>query len=242
MAKAPAAKPKDDDKKPTAAATEGAGPAATAITDQPAPAAQSSAPAAGDTPAAPAEPARLPGVVVTGLQLCEALTFLAPDGSREQLGESLILELMEPAGRPAGLYAYHVESSEEGLILLTGEAVELALNAARAEEEAPTAAAHAPRIEGLSQAAADVLAERLRQVEAKGYGLESDDALTDYQLPRAAACYVLASAGVARHKSTLYWPFAGPMKPSDSRRRNLIKAGALILAELERLDRDAEQG
>lgn len=265
MAKATAAKPKDDDKKPTTAATattEGAGPA---TTDKADPAAQSSAPAAGDTSAAPAEPVRLPGVVVTGLQLCEALTFLAPDGSREQLGESLILELMEPAGRPAGLYAYHVECPEEGAILLTGEGVELVDKAesaapvaadesaaqspsARAADPAPNSAASQAEaspilvVDSLSTAFMDVLAERRRQQGEKGYSAESDDALTDYQLPRAAACYVLASAGVARHKSTLYWPFAGQMKPSDSRRRNLVKAGALILAELERLDRDAEQG
>lgn len=93
----------------------------------------------------------------------------------------------------------------------------------------------------LSQGAADVLAERARQVEAEGYSAENDDALTDYQLPRAAACYVLAASGVARHKATLFWPFAQPMKVAEQRRRNLIKAAALILAEIERLDRDAEQ-
>lgn len=94
----------------------------------------------------------------------------------------------------------------------------------------------------LSQAATDVLAERARQVEAEGYAVEADDTLTDYQLPRAAACYVLAASGVARHKAMLFWPFAAPMKVAEARRRNLVKAGALILAELERLDREAEQG
>lgn len=236
MAKATAAKPKDDDKKPATAATEGAGPVAT---DKPDPTAQSLAPAAGDTPAAPAEPARLPGVVVTGLQLCEALTFLAPDGSREQLGESLILELMEPAGRPAGLYAYHVESSEEGSILLTGEGVELVDKAASA---APVASDESGTQSPSALAATYVLAERLRQLGPEGHTPEADDALTDYQLPRAAACYVLAASGVARHKATLFWPFPQPMKVAEQRRRNLIKAAALILAELERLDRDAEQG
>lgn len=233
------AKPKKDDKKTAApAATPAAEGAAAAPADSTGRAAQASAPAAGDTPAAPAEPVRVPGVVVTGLQLCEALTFLAPDGSREQLGESLILELLEPAGAPAGLYAYHAECPEEGSILLTGEGVEVA-------EKAPTAAP-APRDESGEQspsarAATYVLAERLRQLDAEGHTPEADDALTDYQLPRAAACYVLAASGVARHKATLFWPFAQPMKVAEQRRRNLIKAAALILAELERLDRDAEQ-
>lgn len=236
MAKTPA-KPKEDDKKPAAAiqAAEGAGPSPGAPSDQAGPA----APAAGDPPSAPSEPVRVPGVVVTGLQLCEALTFLAPDGSREQLGESLILELMEPAGAPAGLYAYHAECPEEGSILLTGEGVEVA-------EKSPTAEP-APSHESAAQspsacAATYVLGERLRQLDAEGHTPEADDALTDYQLPRAAACYVLAASGVARHKVTLFWPFAKPMKVAEQRRRNLIKAAALILAELERLERDAEQG
>lgn len=97
-------------------------------------------------------------------------------------------------------------------------------------------------VDSLSPAFMDVLAERRRQVAEEGYSPESDAELTDYQLPRAAACYVLAASGVARHKATLFWPFAQPMKVAEQRRRNLIKAAALILAELERLDRDAEQG
>lgn len=97
-------------------------------------------------------------------------------------------------------------------------------------------------VDSLSPAFMDVLAERRRQVAEEGYSPESDAELTDYQLPRAAACYVLAASGVARHKSTLFWPFAQPMKVAEQRRRNLIKAAALILAELERLDREAEQG
>lgn len=234
-----AAKPKEDDKKTAApAATPAAEGAAAAPADSTGSAAQASAPAAGDTPAAPAEPVRVPGVVVTGLQLCEALTFLAPDGSREQLGESLILELLEPAGGPAGLYAYHAECPEEGSILLTGEGVEVAEKAAPA---APVARDESGEQSPSARAATYVLAERLRQLDAEGHTPEADDALTDYQLPRAAACYVLAASGVARHKATLFWPFAQPMKVAEQRRRNLIKAAALILAELERLDRDAEQ-
>lgn len=97
-------------------------------------------------------------------------------------------------------------------------------------------------VDSLSPAFMDVLTERRRQVAEEGYSPESDAELTDYQLPRAAACYVLAASGVARHKVTLFWPFAQPMKVAEQRRRNLIKAAALILAELERLDREAEQG
>lgn len=96
-------------------------------------------------------------------------------------------------------------------------------------------------VDSLSPAFMAVLAERRRQQGEEGYSAESDDALTDYQLPRAAACYVLAASGVARHKATLFWPFEQPIKVAEDRRRNLIKAAALLLAEIERIDRDAEQ-
>lgn len=86
-------------------------------------------------------------------------------------------------------------------------------------------------------AAVDVLKERCRQVNGEGYGTERDDQLTDYQLPRAAICYAIGAAGLPSHRATLYWPFAPvDFKPVD-RRQSLVKAGALILAEIERLDR-----
>ena len=86
-------------------------------------------------------------------------------------------------------------------------------------------------------AAVDVLKERVRQVEGEGYGVESDDGYTDYQLPRAAICYAIKAAGLPSHRATLYWPFpAAAFKPTE-RRANLVKAAALLLAEIERLDR-----
>lgn len=86
-------------------------------------------------------------------------------------------------------------------------------------------------------AAVDVLKERVRQVEEEGHGIERDDACTDYQLPRAAVCYAIKSSGLPPHRATLYWPFnPAAFKPSNHR-ANLVKAAALLLAEIERLDR-----
>lgn len=86
-------------------------------------------------------------------------------------------------------------------------------------------------------AAVDVLKERVRQVKEEGHGIERDDACTDYQLPRAAVCYAIKSSGLPPHRATLYWPFnPAAFKPSH-RRANLVKAAALLLAEIERLDR-----
>lgn len=114
-----------------------------------------------------------------------------------------------------------------------------------AEPETPLGEPSAPEagLEGWSYygtrcpAAVDVLKERVRQVEEEGHGIERDDACTDYQLPRAAVCYAIKSSGLPPHRATLYWPFnPAAFKPSNHR-ANLVKAAALLLAEIERLDR-----
>lgn len=85
---------------------------------------------------------------------------------------------------------------------------------------------------------ADVMAERRRQVEI-GRKPEHDDTYTDGQLAQAAAAYGLVAAGwepkAAREIWPKFWDFSW-WKPRDPR-RNLVKAGALIIAEIERLDR-----
>lgn len=88
-------------------------------------------------------------------------------------------------------------------------------------------------------AAIDVLKERCRQIDGEGYGTGGDDAYTDCQLARAAICYVRAAAfSPLDGGRRLYWPFRiDTYKPAPDPRRNLIKAAALILAEIERLDR-----
>lgn len=92
-----------------------------------------------------------------------------------------------------------------------------------------------------SGAAGDVLAERRRQIEAEGWTPEHDDQHDDNQLADAAAWYA-ASPSVRcelEDKGLVFWPWAENWwKPGD-RRRELIKAAALILAEIERIDRAA---
>lgn len=88
-----------------------------------------------------------------------------------------------------------------------------------------------------SQAARDVLAERARQINAEGWTPEHDDKHTDSSLAVAAACYALAEPWKPTLLVEALWEWApGWFKPKDPR-RNLVKAGALILAEIERLDR-----
>lgn len=107
----------------------------------------------------------------------------------------------------------------------------------------------------LSRASQDVVAERQRQIKVEGWTDKHDDQHEDGGLAFAAACYALhagAEAAIAANAASpvgndylrsiqalipRMWPWnARWWKPSD-RRRNLIKAGALILAEIERLDR-----
>lgn len=116
----------------------------------------------------------------------------------------------------------------------------------------------------ISQAARDVLAERSRQVEAEGWTPANDDAHDDGAMARAAACYALpVPMLVLEERSQTYdrsrirgespiwatakfsvpamWPASWRpswWKPKD-RRRDLVRAGALILAEIERMDRAA---
>lgn len=93
--------------------------------------------------------------------------------------------------------------------------------------------------DALTDAARDVLAERRRQVEQEGWTPEHDDKLRDHELSCAGGCYAMYTLAHPIGFSPLAWPWAEEWwKPTDNR-RNLIKAGALILAEIERLDRAA---
>lgn len=93
----------------------------------------------------------------------------------------------------------------------------------------------------LEPAAKDVLEERKRQVSEEGWTPEHDDGHDiDYSLARAAAAYAYFNDEIpaAAALASSLWPWHRQWwKPSSDRRRNLVKAGALILAEIKRLDR-----
>ncbi|HHX6437320.1 TPA: hypothetical protein ACVGJV_001183 [Pseudomonas aeruginosa] len=88
----------------------------------------------------------------------------------------------------------------------------------------------------MPQAWLDVQAERRRQIEAEGWTPEHDDLYCAAELPRAAAAYILNGAN---DEAPAIWPFVAKWwKPRDAR-SNYVRASALILAEIERLDRAA---
>lgn len=93
------------------------------------------------------------------------------------------------------------------------------------------------------QALHDVMAERHRQMMFEGWTAKHDDDHDDGALAVAAACYALADAKgpqVSTVKIDGLWQWTGWAtrwwKPKD-KRRNLIRAAALLLAEIERIDR-----
>ena len=99
----------------------------------------------------------------------------------------------------------------------------------------------------LTEAARDVLAERHRQIQAEGWTPAHDDEHDSGELAGAGAAYALHAADALHPQSQgdAYRDGSIPhgwcwedcwWKPTDPR-RSLVKAGALILAELERMDR-----
>ncbi|HHK4581641.1 TPA: hypothetical protein ACQTYN_005788 [Pseudomonas aeruginosa] len=89
------------------------------------------------------------------------------------------------------------------------------------------------------QAWLDVQAERKRQVEVEGWTPEHDDKHNGGELADAAACYALWAGGINPGNWREFWPWAPEWLKHSEPRRMLVKAGALILAEIERLDRVA---
>lgn len=94
------------------------------------------------------------------------------------------------------------------------------------------------------QAWLDVQAERRRQITAEEWTPEHDDGHSHGQMARAAACYALAGSsapndGTAALLVSLAWPWDEQWWKPSTARRDLVKACALALAEIERLDRAA---
>jgi len=89
----------------------------------------------------------------------------------------------------------------------------------------------------------DIAAERRRQIEVETWTPGHDDQHDKGEMAHAAGCYALANhrrmVWIGGNEFPDLWPWHKRWwKPGD-RRRDLIKAGALIVAEIERLDRKA---
>ena len=91
----------------------------------------------------------------------------------------------------------------------------------------------------MSAAEVDVLAERRRQIEVEGWTPEHDDAHRHGDMSTAAACYAMMGRYHFPEPGNPppQWPWAASWWKPSTYRRNLVKAAALLLAEIERLDR-----
>lgn len=92
-----------------------------------------------------------------------------------------------------------------------------------------------------------IAAERRRQVEHEGWTPEHDDGHRNGELAKAAGCYAWIAAQSDNLRSIFCtppptWPAEWGVawwKPKD-RRADLVRAGALIAAEIDRIDRVSE--
>lgn len=97
----------------------------------------------------------------------------------------------------------------------------------------------------------DVIAERVRQMRVKGYTYEHDDEHMNREIARGAATHVLhyvhravfAAASLAEYRmlagapKDCGWPDDWNDFEPSTPRADLVRAAAMIIAEIERLDR-----
>lgn len=103
----------------------------------------------------------------------------------------------------------------------------------------------------------EIAAERKRQIEAEGWNAAHDDEHRRGELARAAACYAMnvgigqgfvpimgkerAEAAMRSCPANEQWPWASAWWKPKSPRRDLVRAAALLVAEIERIDRLHDQ-
>lgn len=104
-----------------------------------------------------------------------------------------------------------------------------------------------------SEAVLEIATERRRQMEVEGWTPEHDDSHANGEMARAAGLYALiAGADATDYRNArdgysltdylaavmkAYWPWERSWFKATNRRRDLVKAGALVVAELDRLKR-----
>ncbi|MFU0873860.1 ead/Ea22-like family protein [Kluyvera sichuanensis] len=151
-----------------------------------------------------------------------------------------LVEALEKAQQDSDGVAGMAEHYETTISMLRGRITELEESHAQVIQSRD----HYKRMseEGLKRivtaAASDVLAERQRQISIEGWKPEHDDEHVEGQLSDAAACYALFATD-QRRPVPAHWPWSDDWWKQRGQRRDLVRAGALIIAEIERLDRAA---
>jgi len=89
-----------------------------------------------------------------------------------------------------------------------------------------------------------IAAERRRQIEEEGWSATHDEQHADGELAEAARCYALdpifkkEEPPDTRIAYGTYWPWSWEWWKPKGQIRDLVRAGALIAAEIDRLQRD----
>ncbi|MEB7957314.1 hypothetical protein [Raoultella ornithinolytica] len=169
-------------------------------------------------------------------ELAQSLNICAKEGTYPVLSPADCGALVEALEKAQGMEAYWKTQCRG----ITDHCEELQTRIAGLESRTVTVTA----------AAADVLAERKRQVSVEGWTPSHDDAHKNNEMAFAAACYAFHAAAASwdledcgtdydSHPAPKNWPWEPEWWKPKSARADLVRAGALILAELERIDRAA---
>lgn len=86
-----------------------------------------------------------------------------------------------------------------------------------------------------------IAAERQRQIEVEDWSSENDDGHTHGELAMAAASYIVYSVHPDDKLALDIWPWSFSHFKPKNMASNLVRAGALIAAEIDRLQRAAKE-
>jgi hypothetical protein len=89
----------------------------------------------------------------------------------------------------------------------------------------------------MTHAQSDVLRERAAHFSREGFTNKGDDAYAPGTLARAGACYAKYWDAVPGSEEPGGWPWLTAWWKPTTPRRNLVKAVSLLLAEIEKIDR-----
>lgn len=139
----------------------------------------------------------------------------------------------------------HDTCSAENVSRITEEAARLAEECARLNEENAKLKAQLDQLTSpvnSTTGAFLIVEERNRQIADEGYDAEHDRHETVSNLANAATSYLTYDSGLlnAQKVSKGYWPWGEDLYKPRDRKRNLIRAGALIAAAIDRMQAEEE--